>query len=117
MISSDIPGPITLGMTAMDPSWIQGNEPQARIVVVTCGTLIDPYIFQQSPGNIDLFMNSITWLEDRPETLSVRSKSMFLLPMRITAFQMILFGVIIVIIIPLAFFVSGFVIWLKRRHL
>ena len=111
IINTDIPGPITVGMTAMDPSWIQGNEPQARIVAISSGP--EPW----TAGNFDLLMNSITWLEDRPETLTVRSKSMFLLPMRISAFQMILFGVIIVILIPLAFFVTGFVIWLKRRHL
>jgi hypothetical protein len=116
--SADIPGPITLAMTAMDPSWIQGNEPQARIVVIACGSLLEPInYYGQVPGNIDFFMNSITWLEDRPETLSVRSKSMFLLPMRVTGFQMILYGVIFVIVIPLGFFISGFVVWLRRRHL
>jgi hypothetical protein len=117
-VSSDLAGPITMGMTAMDPSWIQGNEKQARIVAIACGSLLEPIsYFGQIPGNIDLFMNSITWLQDRPETLSVRSKSMFLLPMRINEFQMILYGVIFVIVIPLGFFISGFVIWLRRRHL
>jgi len=117
MVSSDIPGPIVMGMAVTDPSWIQGNEPQARIVLIACGGLIEPIGYQQIPGNVDLFMNSLTWLEDRPETLSVRSKSLFLLPMRVTGFQMILYGVIFVIVIPLGFFIAGFVIWLKRRHL
>jgi hypothetical protein len=117
-VRSDIPGPITIGMTAKDPSWIQGNEPQARIAAIACGSLLEPIsYFGQIPGNIDLFMNTITWLEDRPETLTVRSKSMFLLPMRISGFQMILYGVIFVILIPLGFFISGFIIWLRRRHL
>ena len=117
-IESDLPGPITIGMTAMDPSWIQGNEPQARIVAIACGGLLEPVsFFGQIPGNIDIFLNSISWLEDRPETLTVRSKSMFLLPMRINEIQMILFGVFFVIIIPLGFFISGFIIWLRRRHL
>ena len=111
MMEDDIPGPITIGMTAVDPSWIQGNEPQARIVAVASGP--EPY----AAGNIDMFLNSVTWLQDRPETLTVRSKSMFLLPMRITGFQQILYAVIIVILIPVGFFITGFVIWLKRRHL
>ena len=117
-VRSDLPGPITMAMVAKDPSWIQGNEPQARIAAIACGQLLQPVsYFGQIPGNIDLFMNTLTWLEDRPETLSVRSKSMFLLPMRVTGFQMILFGVIFVIVIPVAFFISGFIIWLRRRHL
>ena len=119
--STDISGPITIGMTATDPYWIDPNnpEPQARIVAIASEPLIEPANFfgQFIPGNIDLLMNSITWLEDRPETLTVRSKNMFLLPMRINGFLMILYGVIIVIVIPVGFFVTGFIIWLRRRHL
>jgi hypothetical protein len=114
-IASDIVGPITVAMTATDPSWIQGDEPQARIVVIASGELLQ--YSGVARGNLDLFMNSLTWLQNRPETLSVRSKSMFQLPMRITGFLMILYGVIIVIVIPLGLFITGFVIWLKRRHL
>ena len=117
MISSDIQGPITLGMTATDPYWIDPNNPvpQARIVAIGCGSVLE--MASYSPGNIDLYMNSITWLIDRPETLTVRSKSMFLLPMRINENVMIIYGIIIVILIPVGFFISGFVIWLRRRHL
>jgi len=117
MSATDIPGPIDIGMTATDPYWIDPNNPvpQARIVVIACGTVLE--MAGYSPGNIDLYMNSITWLVDRPETLTVRSKSMFLLPMRINENLMIIYGIIIVILIPLGFFISGFVIWLRRRHL
>jgi ABC-type uncharacterized transport system involved in gliding motility auxiliary subunit len=102
----------------MDPEYIQGNEKQARIAVIAAGSLLEPInVFQQIPGNLDLFMNSLTWLEDRPEALSVRSKSLFLLPLRLDGLQMIIFGGIFILIIPLAFFVSGLVTWLKRRHL
>jgi hypothetical protein len=62
-------------------------------------------------------MNSLTWLEDRPENISVRSKSLFVLPMRLNALHIIVFGLLFVIVIPLALFVGGLVIWLKRRHL
>jgi hypothetical protein len=114
-VASDIGGPITIGMTATDPYWIQGDEPQARVVAVASGALLPTY--QYAPGNLDFFMNSITWLQDRPETLTVRSKNMFQLPMMINQVTMIFYGVIIVIVIPLGFFIAGFIIWLKRRHL
>jgi hypothetical protein len=116
--SSDVPGPITVAMTAIDPYWIQGNEAQARIVAIACGSILEPVnYYQQIPGNLDFFMNSLTWLEDRPETLSVRSKSLFVLPMRINGLQMIIYGGIFVALIPLAFFAAGLITWLKRRHL
>jgi hypothetical protein len=114
-LASDIIGPITISMTATDPSWVQGDEPQARIVAVASSQLLPTYQF--APGNLDFFMNRITWLQDRPETISVRSKSMFLLPMMISSVLINLYGIIIVIIIPVGFFIAGFIIWLRRRHL
>jgi ABC-type uncharacterized transport system involved in gliding motility auxiliary subunit len=69
------------------------------------------------PGNLDLFMNSLSWLEERPENISVRSKSLYVLPMRLNTLQIVIFGLLFVIVIPLALFAGGLVIWLKRRHL
>ena len=113
---SDIPGPLVLGAAIKDPSLVQGNAPQARLVVIGSGSILILGA-QAFEANKDLFMNSLTWLEDRPETISVRSKSLFLLPMRINLAQVIIFGLLFILIIPLAFFVAGFVTWLKRRHL
>jgi hypothetical protein len=117
-VSSDIIGPVTIAAAVTDPEYIQGTEPQVRIIAVAAGSLLEPLsMFGQIPGNLDFFMNGLTWLEDRPEALSVRSKSLFLLPMRLNGLQMIIFGLIFVALIPLAFFVSGLVTWLRRRHL
>jgi ABC-type uncharacterized transport system involved in gliding motility auxiliary subunit len=102
----------------IDPEYLQGGEAQTRIVAIASGALLEPIIaYQQIPGNLDFFMNSLTWLEDRPEALSVRSKSLFILPMQINGLQILIFGLVFVFLIPLAFFVSGFVTWLRRRHL
>ena len=115
-VASDISGPLVLGMTAMDPSYVQNNEPQARLVVIGCGNLL-PIAARGIDANRDLFMNSLTWIQDRPENISVRSKSLFVLPMRLNLIQLIIFGGIFILIIPVAFFITGFVTWLKRRHL
>jgi hypothetical protein len=116
-VAGDLPGPLNLGIAIMDPQYVQ-DEPQTRIVAIGCGALLEPVsVFSQIPGNIDLFMNSLTWLENRPESLSIRSKGVMVFPMQITGMHMIVFGVLFVVIIPLAFFVTGFIIWIKRRHL
>jgi len=114
--ASDISGPFILGAAVKDPSWIQGNEPQARIVVIGCSYLLNIAALGFD-ANRDIFMNSITWLEDRPETISVRSKSVFILPLRMNLVQIIVFGALFIFLIPAAFFVCGLVVWLKRRHL
>jgi len=115
-LPSDISGPFILGAAIRDPGWIQNNEPQARIVAIGCGYLLD-IAAMGLDANRDLFMNSLTWLEDRPETISVRSKSVFLMPLSMNMIQIIIFGALFIIVIPAGFFISGLVIWLKRRHL
>ena len=115
-IPSDIAGPLILGAAVLDPSWIQENESQARIVAIGAGSLL-PLATQGFDANRDVFMNSLTWLQDRPENITVRSKSLYLLPMTLNVVHMIILGALFIFIIPVAFFVSGFVTWLKRRHL
>jgi len=116
MVPGDVPGPLMIGAAVIDPSWIQGEEPQARIVAIGGGTLLSLAI-QGFDANRDLFMNSLTWLQDRPENITVRSKSLYLLPLRINLAQIIIFGVLFILVFPLAFFIAGFVTWLRRRHL
>ena len=113
---SDIPGPLTLAAAVKDPSLAHDGEPQARIVVIGSGTLL-PLAAGGFLGNRDLFLNSLAWLQDRPESITVRSKSLLLLPLRLNAAQIVVFGGLFIFVIPLAFFAAGFVTWLKRRHL
>jgi ABC-2 type transport system permease protein len=115
-VASDISGPFILGAAVRDPSWLQDDEPQARVVAIGCGYLLY-FAAMGFEANRDIFMNSLTWLEDRPETISVRSKSVFLLPLRMNLVQIIIFGALFIFVIPVAFFICGLVVWLKRRHL
>ena|GEM_PF-268920 len=116
MLPSDIPGPHILAAAISDPSWVREGEPQARIVVIGSGNLL-PLAAGGFIWNRDLFLNSLAWLQDRPETISVRSKSIFRLPLRLNSLQTIIFSGLFIFVIPTAFFVTGFVTWLKRRHL
>ena len=117
--ASDIPGPLILGMTATDPSWVDPSNPvpQARIVAIGCGSLLPIAVQAGVDANRDLFMNSFSWLQDRPENITVRSKSLYVLPLRLNLVQIIIFGVLFIFVIPVGFFAGGFVNWLKRRHL
>ena len=115
-LPSDIPGPLILGAAVTDPSWVEEGQAQARLVAIGAGSFL-PLAVQGFDANRDFFMNSLTWLQDRPETISVRSKSLFLMPMRFNVVQVFIFGALFIFVFPMFFFVSGFVIWLKRRHL
>ena len=114
----DESGPFNIGVALMDPSWIDPNNPvpQTRIVAIGDANLLN-MANMGFDANRDFFMNSLTWLQNRPETITVRSRSLFLLPMRLTMMQIIVFGGLFIAVIPLGFFISGLVVWLRRRHL
>jgi ABC-type uncharacterized transport system involved in gliding motility auxiliary subunit len=114
---SDKEGPVLVAAAVKEVLDYQTNK-ETRLVAVGSGTVLEPLsLFGQVPGNIDLFMNSITWLQDRPESISVRSKSLITFPMNVTGLHIIIFGLLFVVLIPLAFFGAGLITWLKRRHL
>jgi hypothetical protein len=116
--AQDIRGPLTIAAAAADPEYAQSGEKQARVAAVGCGFLLDALTDQgQNPANLDFFMNCLTWLEDRGDPLSIRAKSLFLLPMRMNGLEMIVFTGLFAVLIPLAFFVTGRVVYLRRRHL
>ncbi|MFQ3619815.1 MAG: Gldg family protein, partial [Spirochaetales bacterium] len=114
---TDKPGPITLGVAIKEP--LENKEgKETRIVVFGSGTLLEPLgLFGQIQGNFDLFMNALTWLQDRPESIAVRSKSLITLPMYLSGLQVVIFGLLFTVIIPLGLFAAGLGVWLKRRHL
>ena len=115
-LPEDLPGPLILGVAAAYPgdNWRLSADdgPQTRIIAIG-----DYNILYDIGANRDFFMNSIAWLDDRPETTTVRSKIRVMQPMTITMVHFIVYSIILIAVIPLAFFVTGLIVWLKRRHL
>lgn len=113
-LPEDTPGPITVGLAVLDPEY-PGDKPQTRIALFSSAMFLE--LIAQVPGNLDLFMNALTWAADRPETISVGSRSTFVMPMQMNLLTALIIGVAVVILIPLACFILGLATWLKRRHL
>jgi hypothetical protein len=110
---TNIPGPLSLGVAVMDPEYNE-DGPQTRIVALGSSVL---ELLQMQPANVDLFMNCLTWIEERPDALSIRSRSAYTLPLMMNALPQLIFGLLFVVIIPLSLFVLALVTWLRRRHL
>jgi len=124
-LPSDVSGPFTLAVTVTDPYWIEAASPQlhlqrsfqqTRIVAIGCATLLD-LAHIGFDTNMDIFLNSLNWLQDRPASITVRSKSVLIFPLQLNRTQTFIFSGVFIAVIPLAFFIAGLIIWLKRRHL
>lgn len=112
----DVEGPFNLAVAITD----QPTDPNAkdtRIVVVGCGAFIDANVLSIDPTNSDLFMNSLSWLRNQKDTISIQAKSLYNLPLRLNQLQSLLLSGLVVILMPLLVLGAGFVVWMRRRHL
>ena len=68
--------------------------------------------------NENLFMSTLGWLLDRPELISIPARTISgnRYDLNLSQLQFFLYGGIAVVLIPLAVFIAGLVMWLRRRH-
>jgi ABC-type uncharacterized transport system involved in gliding motility auxiliary subunit len=105
----DKKGPVTLGVAANKP---QGDK-EARLVVIGDSDFAANQYLQA--GNADLFMNSINWLAQDEDLISIRPKNPADSRVTMTeADQNQLFWIALVLM-PLATIGSGLFIWWRRR--
>ena len=109
-------GPFALAVAITDPSpEVDGDD--TRIVVLTTAIFLRSELTQSFPGNRDLMLNSINWVYEREETISVRPKVTLMLPLRLNNLSTWILTGIVVVLVPLIVLGSGLVVWLRRRHL
>ena len=116
-IASDVNGPITLAV-AINNKMVLPDAPQYRLIVMGTARFLQSVApYGTIPGNLDFFLNGLSWLEHRTDTISIRTKTVLQFPMRLTGVQVLIFSLLFVVVIPLIIMISGLVVWLRRRHL
>lgn len=116
-IASDVNGPITLAV-AINNKMVLPDAPQFRLIVMGTARFLQSVApYGTIPGNLDFFLNGLSWLEHRTDTISIRTKTVLQFPMRLTGVQVLIFSLLFVVVIPLIIMISGLVVWLRRRHL
>lgn len=113
----DISGPFNIAVTVYDKIWNEKTAEYegAKLVVVGDAEFLNPQF--ASIGNADFVLNTLNWLQDEHESISIRPKNIVSEYLNINSFQILLFSGIVVILIPLIILGSGLVVWLRRRHL
>ena len=87
------------------------------MVVISNYQFLGAQINAMYPGNRDFFMNSLNWLVERKDSISIRPKSLARPMLALTQTRSMIYAGIAVILIPLLSLGAGLVIWLRRRHL
>jgi len=107
--AGDIDGPFDVAVAITDTQ----GESSAKIVVFSSSGFVNV----AGGGNIDLFMNSMNWVQDLKDNISVTPKDLTTQALEITQAQILGFSALVVIVIPGIVLIAGVVVWLKRRHL
>ncbi|MCM8900959.1 GldG family protein [Caldicoprobacter algeriensis] len=113
----DLEGPFNIAVAITDKIYEDNETKETRLVVVANTNLLNSQLVSQVPGNVNFLLNSLNWLQDREENISIRPKSLTTSRLRISAYQQLIFSGIVVILIPLIVLASGLTVWLRRRHL
>ncbi len=108
--AGDIKGKYVLSAVLTD------EKTNGRIDIIAGGSFI---LGAQYPtyANKDFYQNSVAFLADKEQEISIRPKDMSSKTFLLSNQKMLIFLIVFVLVIPLAVLVSGLVIWLKRRRL
>ena len=61
-------------------------------------------------------MNALNWVGDRDESIAIRPKSLNTNTMFVKGEMYIIILIASVLVIPMLAFVTGLVLWIRRRH-
>jgi ABC-type uncharacterized transport system involved in gliding motility auxiliary subunit len=89
---------------------------KARIVVTGSSMLASNKIFQALQANRELFMNTISWLAEDENLIAIRPKSSKAQPLILTSNEPLVILLVPVVLIPLAWILAGFAVFLYRRR-
>ena len=111
----DIAGPFDLGVSITETL---EDDRQTQIIYYSTANLMDSQINRAvAGGNEQLIMESLNWMcsSDEAEAVSIPSKSLQVTALTPTAYDVSFWKICTMGLIPGAFLVIGFCVWLKRR--
>ncbi|HIT89719.1 MAG TPA: GldG family protein [Candidatus Merdenecus merdavium] len=111
--SGDIDGPFDLGVAITE----QFEDKETKIVFIACEGILDQTMDQVvSGGNTKLITGALTYLCERPVSISIPEKSLELNYLIVTAGRANTWAFMTTILLPLACMVTGGVVWYRRRR-
>jgi len=116
---ADLPGPLTVGVAVQErvaEGSPQGSNPKPRLVFFSSGAVGDNYAQSIEPTNLDLLMNSASWLRGRPDAIGIAASTHVALTL--TADPLLRNRLILVptVLATLAIVAAGVLVYLARRE-
>ena len=90
-------------------------EPKGRLVVLGDSDFVTNGLLRQVPTNLDLLVNSVNWLAEEEDLISIRATPASIAPVILSNQQSVLVFFTTVVFVPAGVLLLGFVIWWQRR--
>lgn len=109
----DVEGPFAVGVAIKETV----NDVETNIVWYTSSYLLDDSANEiVSGGNQDLVLNTVGYLADKEESISIHSKSLSYESLVLTNAQASRMKVLLIFVVPIAFLVVGAYVCIRRKH-
>ena len=113
----DIEGPFNIGVAVTDEVFVDNQTKTTKLILLANAGFLNSEISSQVPGNANFLLNSLNWIQDREEAISIRPRSLATPRLNMNWQQQMMLAGVAVILIPLLILCSGLFVWMKRRHL
>ncbi len=90
-------------------------EPKGRLVVLGDSDFAANGLLRQVPSNLDLLINSVNWLAEEEDLISIRATPASIAPVVLSNQQSVLVFYTTVVFVPVGVLLLGVVIWWQRR--
>ncbi|MBE5947420.1 MAG: ABC transporter [Lachnospiraceae bacterium] len=115
MQDDDIPGPVTVG--ALVEEKLEGVEKNMKLAVYSSGYLLnDSCNIGVSGANFELALNTIAWMCETDDNISISPKSTALQLLSVTTNDFYKWAIILVVAVPVVIIGTGFAVWFIRRR-
>lgn len=112
--AGDIDGPFALGIAATQT--LDGGK-EAKIVWVSSAALLnEQYSAKVSGGNQDFFLNTLGWICEYEESISIHTKSLAYEYLTIDSGTSAVLTLLFIAVLPLAYLAVGIYMWIRRKR-
>jgi ABC-type uncharacterized transport system involved in gliding motility auxiliary subunit len=92
------------------------TKPQVtRLAVIGDYDMLSDQLISQAPGNLDMFNNTVNWLSQSEERISVRPKDTTPRQLTMTEQQQSLIAWSTIVFLPVLVLLGGGLVWWRRR--
>jgi len=114
---TDTPGPLVLAATLEPRGSKKGKDPNHPAIVIIGNSIFASNAYLSFPGNTDFILQSVAWLADEHDLLSIAPKDPALRPFIPNPTQEHMLLALQVFSLPSLLLLLGLTIWRRRRQL